>query len=284
MKSTVKFEGYDIHYTVQGEGEKLVFLHGWPTNARLWDKQVDFFRDRFQTVTIDWLGFGASDKPLDRTYTFGQKREILDAVMKELLAEGGKITLIAHDVGGPAAVLWAAANPEKVRRLILLNTVLYPFSTPLDKMSHFFFGIPVLGNVFVGRFGLRTLMRTLVKSKGKAVKAHIDGILEAYAAAPARLKLKTILEPLKKGKKGELQHVAADFAGLVMPRHLIIARRDPLCYAHIKRLADENPDVPTHLLDRCGHFIPVDAPDALNAILSKILHTETEYRNSTGVR
>lgn len=271
MTRSVSYQQHQIHCSIAGAGEKLIFLHGWPTNSALWNSQVESLSKSYQTITLDWLGFGKSDKPVENPYTFSQQQEILDRVLTELLLPDEQVTLIAHDIGGPPAIRWASEHPNRVKRLILLNTVLYPFSTPFDKMSHFLFRIPIIREIIVSSFGLRILLQTMTKSWGKAVNNRIRTLLSATENAKSAVTLTTILSPLDTGKKHELLSLADTFGDLPIERALIIATGDPLCYAHIKKLHEENPNVPAYFIEKCGHYIPIDRPAELTEILMQIL-------------
>lgn len=276
MTHSIHYLQHEIRYYAEGEGEILLFLHGWPTNHQLWAAQVEHFKTRYRVITLDWLGFGASDKPTDFTYAFAHKKAILDLVVADILPldsyrEGETLSLIAHDIGGPAAILWASENQAKLKRLVLLNTVIYPFSTFLDSVSHSMFVVPGLKQIIMSEFGQRILLRTLSRSRGKALNQRIEKVLAAHQNWQTNLKVKTILDPLKTAKQNEFQQLASLFKKLSIERHLIIAKKDPLCYAHIKKLQAENPDVPAHFVEKCGHFIALDQPEKLNEILEEIL-------------
>ncbi len=255
-----------------GQGSALLFLHGWPTNAQLWQPQVDALKAHYRVLTLDWLGFGQSDKPLDYAYTFTQQKEALNSVLQEVLAPDEQVTLIGHDIGGPPAILWASEHPARVRQLILLNTVLYPFSTPLDKFSHTLFKIPILKQLLGSRFGLRQIMRRVTNSKTKAVYKRINHILDGHQGLSPNLAIKLILAPLTHGKQAELLSLASLYQGLDIPRHLIIATEDPLCGAHMARLQEENPSIGVSYLRGCGHYVAVDDAFELIEVLGKLLH------------
>ncbi len=271
MTHTIQYQGHQIKYYSEGEGAILLFLHGWPTNHQLWQAQIAHFKARYRVITLDWLGFGASDKPTDFTYSFAHKKAILEAVVADFLPPGGTLNLVAHDIGGPAAILWASENQAKLQRLVLLNTVIYPFSTPLDSISHKMFVVPGLKQLLMSEFGHRTLLRNLSQNRGEGLKQRIENVIQAHEDWSINLKVKTILQPLKTAKQNEFQRLARLFHTMEIERHLIIAKKDPLCYAHIYKLHQENPMVPAHFVDKCGHFISLDQPDRLNEILDGIL-------------
>ncbi len=265
------YQQYQINYLSEGQGEKLLFLHGWPANSRLWEAQIDYFSPNYQVIAIDWLGFGHSDKPLQYHYTFTHQKDLLNTLLSELLAQNEPINIIAHDIGGPPAILWTHEHQEQVKRLILLNTVLFPFSTFLDQTSHFFFRVPLINDVMMSPFGLKILMRTLSNSNHGKRQQRINKIISTHKGFSKEIRLKTILEPLEEGKKKELLTLGSVFHQLKVPRHVIIAKKDPLCYAHMKKLIDLYPDIPNHHIAQSGHFIALDKPDELNEILNKIL-------------
>lgn len=274
MVHSVKYLDYQIKVYTEGKGEILLFLHGWPTNSRLWKSQIDRFKATYRVVTIDWLGFGQSDKPDHHVYTFARKKEMLDVVLADLLEDNELINIIAHDIGGPPAVLWAHEHQDQVKRLILLNTIVFPFSTFLDKISHTSFGIPLLNKLLVSNFYLKNLMKSLTKSKGKEVNKRISAVLDWHEDLSGKIKLKAILEPMNEGRRNELLSLEAKLKQLRAQKYLIIAREDPLCYAHMRKLKNNNPDLPSFVIDNCGHYLPFDKPNALNGILLEILEND----------
>ncbi|MEL7422096.1 MAG: alpha/beta hydrolase [Bacteroidota bacterium] len=271
MQHRISYQDYQIAAYSQGEGETIIFLHGWPTNAELWRSQVEALQANYRVIAFDWLGFGASDKPTQHTYTFTAQKEILDTVISELVPPDEKITLVGHDIGGPPTILWASENPERVARLILLNTILYTLKTPLDAFSEVLLSLPITRDLFVSNWGLNSVFGVNTKSGSAATKAHIKELVAAYANAPAALKRQTLVQPMHHGRQNELKTLSQQFAQLPVDKHLIIAKKDPLCYAHIRRLSEENPDVPVHYLDNCGHFMPIDRAEELNGVLRGIL-------------
>lgn len=271
MLESISYKGHQVKCYIEGSGEVVVLLHGWPSNAKLWAQQLEALKANYKTITLDWLGFGDSDKPLAHSYTFTAQKKILDAVLARLLKEGEKLSIVGHDIGGPPAILWASKNEHRVRHLILLNTILYPFKTPVDALSELALNTPGLRNVFVSALGLKLVMRTMTKKRGKATRGRITAMLNVNQDVPAQIKWRTIAEPLKIGRKQEIPTLTNAFKNLKVKKHLIMAKSDPLCYAHIKKLSEENPEVPAHLIPNCGHMIPVDQPHALNKLLLKIL-------------
>ncbi|MEM7656842.1 MAG: alpha/beta hydrolase [Bacteroidota bacterium] len=271
MAQSISYREHQVHLYSEGKGEKILFLHGWPNNANLWQQQVAALKEQYQVLSLDWLGFGQSDHPLNHTYTFTSMKEILATVLDELLQPGEKVTLVAHDIGGPPALLWASEHPERLQRLILLNTIFYPLQTKLDALSDRILHTPLLRDMFVSRLGLKQVLRTNVKSRYPELSARIHQLVEDFLKVPQRVRQKTILEPVGMGRSQETLRLPALFGALAVPKFLIIADRDPLLYAHMKRLQEAFPEVPVYPLPGCSHYIPLDQPAELNAHLQSIL-------------
>ena len=267
----IDYHQQEVKVYSEGTGEVLLFLHGWPTNSRLWDAQVEALKTDYKIIRLDWLGFGKSDKPKNHHYTFTKMKEILDLVINKMIEPDQKINIIAHDIGGPPAILWTSENQNRVKHLILLNTVIYTFSTLLDRFSHFFFTVPLIGQIMLSHFGLKQILYVLSANKRGLRTNRLRHLIEWHENFDYQIKLKTILEPVHEGKKMELNSLESKYREIASKKSLIIAKRDPLCYQHMKKLKEQNPEVPVYFIEQCGHFIPLDRPKELNERLVKIL-------------
>ena len=137
--------GFKYHYLDQGEGEPLVMVHGNPTWSFYFRELVNNFSPRFRTIVPDHIGCGLSDKPDVDAYGFGLENRVDDLEMLlDHLGVDHNITLILHDWGGMIGMAYAVRHPERIRRLILLNT--YAFLPPAD------YRVPLSGH-FIRRAG-----------------------------------------------------------------------------------------------------------------------------------
>jgi cis-3-alkyl-4-acyloxetan-2-one decarboxylase len=123
--------GLRLHYLDEGKGEPVVMLHGNPSWSFYYRKLVLALRDRFRTVVPDHIGCGRSDKPGDDRYEYTLSRRVED--LERLLdhLELQRVTLIVHDWGGMIGFAWATRHPERVARLVVLNTA--AFHLPRSK-------------------------------------------------------------------------------------------------------------------------------------------------------
>ncbi len=117
----VDVDGIGIHYEVTGEGQPVVLLHGFPDSGRLWRHQVPALAEAgFQVVVPDLRGYGRSDKPeAVEAYSL----LLLAGDVLAILADLGitRTHLVGHDWG--AALAWGLASlaPGTVDHLVVLS-------------------------------------------------------------------------------------------------------------------------------------------------------------------
>jgi pimeloyl-ACP methyl ester carboxylesterase len=128
-----------------GEEPAIILMHGFPDNLHLYDRLVPYLSPPRRIVTFDFLGWGASDKPADYSYTASNQLGELDAVIKQLALS--KVVLVAHDASGPPAIDWALSQPERVAGLVLLNTYYCIMPTLRPPEAIFLFSTPLVRSI-----------------------------------------------------------------------------------------------------------------------------------------
>jgi haloalkane dehalogenase len=118
-------DGLRLAHVDEGEGAPVVFLHGEPTWSYLWRKVLPAVRDAgFRCLAPDLVGFGRSDKPSDiGFYSYDRHVELAGTLLEDLDLRGA--TMVVHDWGGPIGLRLAVEQPERVDRLVILDTGLF---------------------------------------------------------------------------------------------------------------------------------------------------------------
>jgi pimeloyl-ACP methyl ester carboxylesterase len=100
----------------------LVFLHGFPEAAFIWDELLEHFSDRYRCVAPNLRGFGPSSAPNEpEAYRVKHLMADIEALIEQL--GGGPIeALVAHDWGGAVAWTLAALRPHLMKRLVIVNS------------------------------------------------------------------------------------------------------------------------------------------------------------------
>jgi cis-3-alkyl-4-acyloxetan-2-one decarboxylase len=135
-------DGVRMHYLDEGEGPPVVMVHGNPTWSYYYRHLVTALRDRHRVIVPDHVGCGLSDTPGEDRYAYTLERRVSDlgrVIDHAHLDE--KITLVVHDWGGMIGLTWAVRNPERIERLVILNTAGFhlpsatrvPFSLHLSR-------------------------------------------------------------------------------------------------------------------------------------------------------
>lgn len=113
--------GLKLHYVEAGEGQVVLFLHGFPEFWYAWKEQLPYFGKRYRAVAVDMRGYNLSDKPAN---VDDYAVPLLIADVKALLewfSPGKKAVVVAHDWGGVVAWAFAARHPEMLEKLVIVN-------------------------------------------------------------------------------------------------------------------------------------------------------------------
>jgi haloalkane dehalogenase len=118
-------DGLRLAHRDEGAGAPVVLLHGEPTWSYLWRKVIPPVRDAgFRCLAPDLAGFGASDKPVDiGWYSYDRHTVVAATLLEDLDLRGA--TLVVHDWGGPIGLRLAVEHPDRVERLVILDTGLF---------------------------------------------------------------------------------------------------------------------------------------------------------------
>ena len=120
MDRDIQVNGVRLHCVVEGEGQLVLLLHGFPETSRAWRKQIPELARHFRVVAPDLRGFGASDKPKGiAAYRTSVVADDIVALIHAFDAERAHV--VGHDWGGGVAWATAMEHPEAVDRLVVLN-------------------------------------------------------------------------------------------------------------------------------------------------------------------
>lgn len=119
-------DGLRLHYLDEGEGDPVVMVHGNPTWSFYYRRLATALRPDYRVIVPDHIGCGLSDKPDDAryTYTLASRSDDLEALLDHLHLER-PITLVLHDWGGMIGMTYAARHPERIGRLVVMNTAAF---------------------------------------------------------------------------------------------------------------------------------------------------------------
>lgn len=275
--------GIRMHYVEQGEGFPVLFLHGFPELWYSWRFQIPALADAgFRAIAPDLRGYGETDKPegieaYDIHQLVGDMVGLLDALRLD------KAVIVGHDWGG--VIIWQMAlmNPERVERVISLNTPLQTRTPvrPTDALKMATDGRPnyVLSFQEPGRAEaniepdiegwLETTMRRIATEQSFITKETIKVFADAFR---------------KGGVTGPINYyrnidrnweTTAYLKGkqIAMPALMISAENDPiLTPQRTQGMEARVPNLTRRLIKNCGHWTQQEQPDEVNRIILEFLN------------
>ncbi len=263
----VEVEGLRLHYLAAGSGRPVVLLHGWPTSSFLWRNIAPRIAEGNRVIALDLPGFGRSDKPLDASYSFRFHTRILDGFFEAMGID--RLGLAVHDLGGPVGLYWASKNPERVEKLALLNTLVYPELSWAAAVFVTACKIPGIRSLLASRAGLKFSMRTGIEDPANLTEEMLEGVLEPFATAEARTAL------LKAGcglHPDGLRDIARALPSFKVPVLIIYGENDrilPDVATTMERVKRDLPQAQVTSLPGCGHFLQEERPGEIGDALAE---------------
>lgn len=274
-------QGVRMHYLDEGKGEPMVMLHGNPTWSFYWRHLVKAFSATHRVIVPDHVGCGLSDKPGDEAYPYVLERRVadLDGLLNSL-GITDNVTLVVHDWGGMIGMAWATKRPERVKRIVVLNTA--GFGLPEGKKLPWqigvvryapFFPIPVRAfNAFSRGANLMCSTRP-----GRMTPLVKRAYLAPYDSWANRIAVQRFVEdiPLAEGDRSWpiVQEVAQKLEQFRKVPVLICWGRkdfvfDDFFLAEWKRRL---PEAEVHVFEDAGHYVAEDAHEEIVGLMRTFL-------------
>jgi pimeloyl-ACP methyl ester carboxylesterase len=251
----------------RGQGEPIVFIHGFPTSSHLWSDVVSLVPKGHRVVVLDLLGFGRSDPPGGADLSL---RAHADRVVALLDALGiNYATIVGHDIGGGIAQSLAIRHPTRVARLLLINSVAFDAwpgrevklvraTMPLTRH------LPATWILSVLRADL--LRGYVVSERGSH---SIEQYVRPFSSEAGRDMLVSHLAALDPAETKALEPRLKD---IVAPTAIVWGAEDPFLPREIgKRLADAIPGATLDVVPDIRHFTPEEAPERVAQALTTLL-------------
>ncbi len=273
--------GVRMHYLDEGQGDVLVMLHGNPTWSFFWRHLVKAFSGKYRVIVPDHVGCGLSDKPGDAAYSYRLDRRVDD--VEKLLAHLGisdKVTLVLHDWGGMIGMAYASRKPERIARLVVLNTAGFglpegrtlPWQIGLVRYAPFF-PVPVRGFNAFSRGALLTCS-TKPERLTPTIRA---AYLAPYDSWAHRIAVQRFVEdiPLKAGDPSwaTVKAVADGLGRFDATPTLICWGEQDFVFddAFLSEWRRRLPKAEVHTFPDAGHYVLEDAHERIAPLVQRFL-------------
>ncbi|WP_327379236.1 MULTISPECIES: alpha/beta fold hydrolase [unclassified Streptomyces] len=268
----VRVNGIDLDVATAGRGPAVLLVHGFPHTWRLWTRVMGDLAERHRVIVPDLRGLGASSRAAD-----GYDGETVAQDLLALLDALGETSadVIAIDLGTPPAFLMAMRSPARVRRLVLMESLLGTLPGAGEFLAGgppWWFGlhsVPGLAEaVLPGNEAAYIDWFLDAGTLGRGVGAgERDAFVSAYTGSEA---LRCAFEYYRAMPEtaGQIQR-AVESARLRVPTLTVGAH--PVGRALEQQLRPHADDLTGHVIEDCGHIIPLHRPEALLGLVRPFL-------------
>ncbi len=258
----VEVFGQKIHYLEAGSGPTVILLHGLGADANNWAMNTAVLAKSFHVFVPDQIGFGESDKPLIN-YRVATLVDFLEGFYKK--AGIAKATLVGNSLGGWTALAFTLAHPDKVERMVLVDSAGYSFEkTGQPKPTQAL--MDGLNPSTVA--GAKALMALILANKNLATEQLAEQLFAAHMRKNDGYTIERFIESILRGE----DVVDGKLGAIQVPTEIIWGREDALTpLAGGELMAKEIPGSQMVVLDHCGHVPQFECAGKFNETLLKFL-------------
>lgn len=255
-----------LHYVTAGRGEPVVLLHGFPQTWFAWRRVVPALAARYTVIAPDLRGMGDSSKPqggYDKRTAAGDIRELVRALGHE------RVRLVGHDVGGWVAYPYAAAHPEEVEKLVMVQALVpgYGLERNMQEAWHFGFHMaPDLPEALVSgreRMYLSYFLGQGAYDPSAISPAALDEYARCFTTPGTTRAAFNYYRALPQDAKDNEELAKTKLAMPVLALGGEFAEGDNVLRS-VQRVAE---DVRGGIVERAGHSIPEERPGRLGEML-----------------
>jgi haloalkane dehalogenase len=253
----VEQDSLRMHYLDEGSGAPVLLLHGEPTWSYLYRTIIPELTPAARAIAPDYFGFGRSDKPLQVSdYGYDFHTASIELLVDELDLRDA--TVVVQDWGGPIGLRLAVERPDRVARLVIMNTGIGGGRPPAEEWLRF--------REWVRRLGTELIPGRLIQLS--AVQPISDEVVEAYSApwpvpeSKAGIVAFPELVPASPDHPDLPAHlrVREQLARWEQPALVLFSDSDPIFSPrHAERIAAYIPGaLEPEIVEAAGHFLQED--------------------------
>lgn len=272
--------GHQYHYVNEGSGSPVVMVHGNPSWSFYYRNLVSELSENHQCIVPDHIGCGFSDKPDDTDYDYTLKNRIddLEALLEHLDVKDN-ITLVVHDWGGMIGLGYAARYPERIKRLVILNTGAFHLPESKKLPAALWLGRnTTLGTVLVRGFNAFSGIASLIGVKRKPMpKAIRQAYVAPFNSWKNRISTLRFIQDIPIKPHHRNYQLVSDIANSLeqfkeLPMIICWGLKDFVFDKHfLAEWQQRFPQAEVHAFDDCGHYILEDASDEVVPLVKQFL-------------
>lgn len=248
-------------------GTAVILIHGFGTSSFLWRNVAPAITEAGHTAyAVDLFGHGESDRPMDADFGIAAQAEYLDAAMTALRVARGII--VGVDIGGDVALRLAATRPERVEKLVLVNTPAFDEIPSKDITQMQRSTAKFAFRTTRGVLGAAPLIEGVLKGSVADPEAHMPVKLIARYLAPfaGRDGVNHLLTLASSINADDLDDI--DLKTIHVPALVIWGEEDQWVDPKMAdRLVNALPDGRLVRLPGIGRLVPEETPERMNSLV-----------------
>jgi cis-3-alkyl-4-acyloxetan-2-one decarboxylase len=266
-----------LHYVDEGprDGAPLLFLHGNPTWSYLWRHPIAELSGKgHRCVALDHMGFGRSSKP-PHLSAYSLRRHVENAIALIEALDLRDVTLVAHDWGGPIGLGAMVEHPERLSRLVLLNTWAWELPSFLPPFLREFRS-EGLGEILIlgGNLFVESMPSAMARREPNPVmmEAYRSPFPDYWSRA-GMLAFHREIPLTERDRSAPLMAaIQQRLPSLDAPVLLVWGMRDPVFQPpFLEQWRELYPRAETVELPRCSHFVVEDDPAGVTGAIERFL-------------
>jgi 2-hydroxymuconate-semialdehyde hydrolase len=259
----------DIAYLRKGQGPPLLLLHGIPSSSYLWRDVIDPLSTTFDVLAPDLLGFGDSDKRLDADLSIAAQARYMVAFMESFGLH--QAAVVGHDIGGGIAQLMAVDEPDRVARLILIDSIVDD-NWPVADIARL--KEPVWDQIMVNidlRDGFRKGLGAGLATEGRVTEELVDEWTRPFQDLGGR---RAYLRAARALNNRDLTSQSKRIEEIETPTLILWGANDKFLESRwADTLKHKLRDSTVEIIEPGGHFLPLDRPEAVAEAITRFLTT-----------
>jgi pimeloyl-ACP methyl ester carboxylesterase len=262
-EKVVDVGGVAIHCLIAGPAgaPRVVFVHGLGGSYETWSLNLPAFAERFRICALDLVGAGSSDKPA-MDYSVPSLADLLARFLDAMGEDWQRVSLVGHSLGGAIALAFASRYPERVERLVLVDSA--GLGPEIDgEVLNLMRTTPTIE-------GIRAELTHFFAHSGLVQQALVEQLYQQRIRPGAR---EALLSTAEAAFGGNHQHMDLRETLSSLPNEVLVVWGNadgviPVTHAQQARLA---PKSKVEIFEACGHCPHIERADAFNQLATSFL-------------
>jgi pimeloyl-ACP methyl ester carboxylesterase len=253
------------------KGTVVILLHPGLGAVENWELNINTLAKHHRVYAIDMLGFGHTGLP-ETSYSLTKAAQHVNDFLEAQHIE--RASLVSHCGGGVVSLYFAFQFPEKLEKLVLVNSwglgKEAPFITRLGTL-------PIIGDLIMrpSRKSAVMIMKMCVYDPSVLTDEMVEDLYRRMSLPGAQKAYMSVFRAIGnfQGPRTEiLRFIRDNLANITAPTLVIWGKQDrSLPVAHADVAKERIPDVEIHVFDPCGHMPPIECPEEFNKLVLEFL-------------